>query len=239
MPTNIRCYAWNSSPGVLDFVGSAQACPLAYTASACPDHIVRTKHYPLSLEWDGQSVAELEAQIPHAVRHYCEAYQAYFEAHRTQAVLVRGYFLVARAAFRLWQAQGIGGNLVFITSKNALLAGKGAVAYSAAKASELHMARCLAEEGGAFGIRVNSIAPDAVLQGSRIWESAWRAARARAYGVASDQLEAYYRERTTLKVNATPEDVAEAVLFFASDRSAKTTGAVLCVDGGVLSAYPR
>lgn len=101
------------------------------------------------------------------------------------------------------------------------------------------MARCLAEEGGAFGIRVNSMAPDAVLQGSRIWESAWRAERACAYGVASDQLEAYYRERTTLKVNATPEDVAEAVLFFASDRSAKTTGAVLCVDGGVPSAYPR
>lgn len=89
---------------------------------------------------------------------------------RLYAILARGYFLVARAAFRIWQTQNTGRNLIFITSKNALVPGKAASAYSSAKASELHLARCLAEEGG-IGVRVNSIAPDAVLHGSRIWDS--------------------------------------------------------------------
>ncbi|MEN3001220.1 MAG: bifunctional aldolase/short-chain dehydrogenase [Armatimonadota bacterium] len=159
--------------------------------------------------------------------------------NRLYAVLVQGYFLVAREAFRIWQAQGIGGSLIMITSKNALVAGKDAAAYSSAKAAEAHLARCLAEEGGAIGVRVNCIAPDAVLHGSRIWDTNWRMERARAYGVPPEQLEEYYRQRTTLKVNIYPEDVAEAVLFFASDRSAKTTGATLTVDGGVPAAYVR
>jgi NAD(P)-dependent dehydrogenase (short-subunit alcohol dehydrogenase family) len=118
-------------------------------------------------------------------------------------------------------------------------AGKNAAAYSAAKAAELHLARCLAEEGGPFGIRVNSILPDAVLQGSSIWNSQWREARAKNYGIRPDELEAYYAARTTLKVNVFPEDIAEAALFFASDRSAKTTGGLLTVDGGVAAAYAR
>ncbi|GER85739.1 putative oxidoreductase YuxG [Thermogemmatispora aurantia] len=154
-------------------------------------------------------------------------------------VLVQGYFLVARAAFRLWQQQGIGGSLIFITSKNAVVAGKENSAYSAAKAAEQHLARCLAEEGGPLGVRVNVVMPDAVLRGSGIWSSAWREERARAYGIAPEQLEDYYRQRTTLKVNVFPEDVAEAVLFYASDRSSKTTGSALTVDGGVPAAYLR
>src|SRR6266699_96983 len=92
-------------------------------------------------------------------------------------VLATGYFLVAREGFRLLQAQGRGGNLVFVASKNALVAGKNASAYSAAKAAEAHLARCLAEEGGQFGIRVNTVNPDAVLAGSRIWDSRWREER--------------------------------------------------------------
>jgi NAD(P)-dependent dehydrogenase (short-subunit alcohol dehydrogenase family) len=155
-------------------------------------------------------------------------------------VLARGYFLVAREAFRLLAEQGDGGSIVFVASKNALVAGKAAAAYSSAKAAELHLARCLAEEGGPHGIRVNTVNPDAVLQGSQIWSSSWREERARAYGIAPDQLEEHYRKRTTLGVNVFPEDVAEAVLFFASDaRSAKSTGNVLNVDGGVAAAYPR
>ena len=155
-------------------------------------------------------------------------------------VLATGYFLVAREGFRLLQAQGRGGNLVFVASKNALVAGKNASAYSAAKAAEVHLARCLAEEGGQFGIRVNTVNPDAVLAGSRIWDSAWRQERASTYGVAPDQLEEVYRKRTTLGVNILPEDIAEAVAFFASPtRSTKSTGNILNVDGGVAAAYSR
>jgi len=162
------------------------------------------------------------------------------EWNKNWNVLATGYFLVAREGFRLLQAQGRGGNLVFIASKNALVAGKNAAAYSTAKAAEAHLARCLAEEGGQFGIRVNTVNPDAVLAGSRIWDSAWRQERAATYGVAPDQLEEVYRKRTTLGVNILPEDIAEAVAFFASPvRSLKSTGNMLNVDGGVAAAYPR
>ncbi len=154
-------------------------------------------------------------------------------------VLARGYFLVARAAFQVWRTQGIGGSLLFVASKNALVPGKRASAYSAAKAAELHLARVLAEEGGADGIRVNSLCPDAVIQGSGIWTSGWKEMRAKEHGIRPDQVEEFYRERTTLKVNVYPSDVAEAALFLVSDRSAKTTGAVLTVDGGIPAAYVR
>lgn len=161
------------------------------------------------------------------------------EWNRNMGVLGTGYFLVAREGFRILQQQGQGGALVFVVSKNALAAGKNAAAYSAAKAAELHLARCLAEEGGQYGIRVNSVLPDAVLQGSQIWNSGWREERARAYGIAPDQLESYYRNRTTLKVSVFPDDIAEAVAFLAGPRAAKTTGGVITVDGGVPTAYVR
>jgi NAD(P)-dependent dehydrogenase (short-subunit alcohol dehydrogenase family) len=159
---------------------------------------------------------------------------------RNNDILARGYFLVAREAVRVLRAQGRGGSVVFIGSKNALAPGKNAAAYSAAKAASLHLARCLAEELGPDGIRVNTVNPDAVLEGSRIWDSAWREERAAAYGIPSEQLEEHYRARTTLKVNVLPADVAEAVLHFASpERAGKSTGNVLNVDGGVALAYPR
>jgi rhamnulose-1-phosphate aldolase/alcohol dehydrogenase len=162
------------------------------------------------------------------------------EWNKNWSVLATGYFLVAREAFRLLQDQQRGGQLVFVASKNALVAGKNAAAYSAAKAAEVHLARCLAEEGGQFGIRVNTVNPDAVLSGSRIWDSSWRAERAATYGVAPDQLEEVYRKRTTLGVNILPEDIAEAVAFLASPiRATKSTGNILNVDGGVPAAYPR
>ena len=111
------------------------------------------------------------------------------EWERNHRILVTGYFLVAREAFRLLRAQDRGGSVVFVASKNALVAGKNASAYSSAKAAELHLARCLAEEGGAAGIRVNTVNPDAVLSGSRIWgpDSTWRKERADAYGIAPDE----------------------------------------------------
>ena len=141
------------------------------------------------------------------------------EWNRNHAVLGTGYFLVAREAFRVLERQGTGGSIVFVASKNALVAGQNAAAYSSAKAAELHLARCLAEEGGPAGIRVNTVNPDAVLQGSRIWDSSWREERAATYGIAPDELEEHYRARTTLGVNIVPEDIAEAVLHFASGRA--------------------
>ena len=159
---------------------------------------------------------------------------------RNHAVLAKGYFLVAREAFRIMKEQGVGGSLVFVASKNALAAGKNASAYSSAKAAELHLARCLAEEGGPERIRVNTVNPDAVLQGSRIWDSGWREERAAAYGIEPGELEDYYRKRNVLKLNVLPENVAEAVLHFASEaRSSRSTGNILNVDGGVKDAYPR
>ncbi|MEO6062133.1 MAG: bifunctional aldolase/short-chain dehydrogenase [Thermoflexales bacterium] len=154
-------------------------------------------------------------------------------------ILATGYFLVAREGFRLLKRQARGGALVFVCSKNSIGAGKGASAYSAAKAAELHLARCLAEEGGEFGIRVNSVLPDGVIQGSSIWNSEWREARARNYGVKPEEIEELYRKRNTLKVNVTPADIAEAILWLAGPRSAKTTGGVITVDGGNSTAYVR
>ncbi|GIV02600.1 MAG: putative oxidoreductase YuxG [Fimbriimonadales bacterium] len=161
------------------------------------------------------------------------------EWNRNMDVLARGCFLPAREAFRVWRRQGTGGSLVFVTSKNALAAGKNASAYSAAKAAAQHLARCLAEEGGPIGVRVNCVLPDAVIEGSSIWSSSWREERAKAYEIRPEELEEFYRKRNTLQVSIFPADVAEAIAFLCSDRSAKTTGCLLTVDGGVASAYPR
>lgn len=158
---------------------------------------------------------------------------------RQMDILGKGYFLVARETFRVMKKQGIGGSIIFIASKNALASGKNAAAYSSAKAAELHLARCLADEGGPEKIRVNTVCPDAVLQGSSIWSGSWRKERAQAYGISPNQLEEFYRKRTLLGESILPEDIAEAALFFATDRSLKTTGGVLTVDGGVAAAFVR
>jgi rhamnulose-1-phosphate aldolase/alcohol dehydrogenase len=155
------------------------------------------------------------------------------------AVLARGYFLAAREAFRALLEQGAGGSIVFVGSKNALVAGANASAYSSAKAAALHLGRCLAEEGGPHGIRVNTVNPDAVIADSGIWSSDWKAERASTYGIDAEDLPGFYRGRTRLGVNVYPEDVAEAIAFFAGPRSAKSTGNVVNVDGGVTAAYPR
>ncbi|PJF41712.1 MAG: bifunctional aldolase/short-chain dehydrogenase [Chloroflexi bacterium] len=154
-------------------------------------------------------------------------------------ILATGYFLMAREAFKVMKRQGTGGTMVFVSSKNGIMASKGAVAYSTAKAAELHMARSLAEEVGAYGIRVNSVLPDAVIRGSSIWDAGWKEARAKQYGIDVEDLSDFYRQRNTLKVEILPEDLAEAIAFLAGPRSAKTTGAVLTVDGGVAAAYVR
>jgi NAD(P)-dependent dehydrogenase (short-subunit alcohol dehydrogenase family) len=158
---------------------------------------------------------------------------------RNYDVLAEGYFLTAKSAFSLMKRQG-GGSIVFIGSKNALAATTNASAYASAKAAAVHLARCLALEGAEHGIRVNVVNPDAVIRGSRIWDGNWRKERADVYGVdAGEELEEFYRKRSMLKLNVLPEDIAEAVHWFASPASAKSTGNILNVDAGNAQAFTR
>ena len=158
---------------------------------------------------------------------------------RNMSILSTGYFLVSREAFRMLKRQGIGGAIVFVASKNGLAASPGASAYCTAKASEIHLARCLALEGAAEGIRVNVVNPDAVLRGSRIWQGEWLDQRASTYGTDKEGLEEMYRERSLLKRSVLPEDIAAACYFFASDQSAKSTGNIVNVDAGNVQAFTR
>ncbi len=154
-------------------------------------------------------------------------------------ILSTGYFLVSREAFKLMRAQSMGGSVVFIASKNGLAASPNASAYCTAKASEIHLARCLALEGAEAGIRVNVVNPDAVLRGSKIWEGEWLEQRASTYKTDKDGLEEMYRNRSMLKRSVLPEDIAEAAYFFASDLSAKSTGNIINVDAGNKEAFTR
>jgi rhamnulose-1-phosphate aldolase/alcohol dehydrogenase len=159
--------------------------------------------------------------------------------NRNQAILSTGYFLVGRDAFRLMKAQGLGGSMVFVGSKNGLVASNQAMAYCAAKAAEIQLSRSFALEGAPLGIRANVVNPDAVIRGSKIWSGEWRKERAASNRIEEKDLEAFYRDRSMLKRNVLPEDVAEAVYYFASDLSAKSTGNILNVDAGNLAAFTR
>jgi rhamnulose-1-phosphate aldolase/alcohol dehydrogenase len=158
---------------------------------------------------------------------------------RAMDILSTGYFLVSREAFRLMKRQGRGGSIVFVGSKNAMVASPSASAYSTAKAAALHLARSIAVEGAEHGIRANIVNPDAVIRGSRIWSGSWKAERAASNRIAEEQVEDFYRNRSMLKRSVFPEDVAEAIYFFASDVSQKSTGNILNVDAGNISAFPR
>ncbi|WP_108259058.1 bifunctional rhamnulose-1-phosphate aldolase/short-chain dehydrogenase [Mangrovicoccus ximenensis] len=159
--------------------------------------------------------------------------------NKNMSILSTGYFLVSRAAFKLMRVQGMGGSIVFVASKNGLAASPNASAYCTAKASEIHLARCLALEGAEAGIRVNVVNPDAVLRGSKIWEGEWLEQRASTYKTDKEGLEEMYRNRSMLKRNVLPEDIAEAAYFFASEKSAKSTGNILNVDAGNQQSFPR
>ncbi len=159
--------------------------------------------------------------------------------NKNMSILSTGYFLVSREAFKLMRAQAIGGAVVFVASKNGLAASPNAAAYCTAKASEIHLARCLALEGAEAGIRVNVVNPDAVLRGSKIWEGEWLDQRASTYKTDKDGLEEMYRNRSMLKRSVLPEDIAEAAYFLASDKSAKSTGNIINVDAGNKEAFTR
>jgi rhamnose utilization protein RhaD (predicted bifunctional aldolase and dehydrogenase)/NAD(P)-dependent dehydrogenase (short-subunit alcohol dehydrogenase family) len=161
------------------------------------------------------------------------------EWERSMAVNATGHFLVSRAAMRILRDQGMGGSIVFNASKNVLSPGKGFAAYSASKAAESQLAKVLALEAAEIGVRVNLLHPDAIFRGTRLWSEELKEERAKAHDVPVEMLEVFYAQRNLLKVPVRGSDVAEAALFFASERSSRTTGCCLTIDGGIKDAFPR
>jgi rhamnulose-1-phosphate aldolase/alcohol dehydrogenase len=154
-------------------------------------------------------------------------------------VMAKGSFLVAREAARTMIAQGMGGDIVYIASKNAVFAGPDNIAYSAAKANQAHQVRLLAAELGEHGIRVNGVNPDGVVRGSGIFAGGWGAQRAAVYGVPETELGAFYAQRTLLKREVLPEHVANAVFVLCAGELSHTTGLHIPVDAGVSAAFLR
>ncbi len=154
-------------------------------------------------------------------------------------VMARGSFLVSRQAARVMTEQDLGGDIIYICSKNAVFAGPSNVAYGAAKADQAHQVRLLAAELGDIGVRVNGVNPDGVVRGSGIFASGWGAQRAAVYGVAEEELGAFYAKRTLLKQEVLPEHVAAAVLALCAGDLPLTTGLLIPVDAGVAAAFLR
>ncbi|MBV9843963.1 MAG: bifunctional aldolase/short-chain dehydrogenase [Kutzneria sp.] len=158
---------------------------------------------------------------------------------RQHDVMAKGSFLVSRAAARVMIAQGMGGDIVYVVSKNAVFAGPDNVAYGSAKADQAHQVRLLAAELGEHRIRVNGINPDGVVRGSGIFSSGWGAQRAAVYGVAEEELGEFYARRTLLKREVLPEHVASAVVVLTAGELSRTTGTHIPVDSGVPAAFLR
>jgi rhamnulose-1-phosphate aldolase/alcohol dehydrogenase len=154
-------------------------------------------------------------------------------------VMAKGSFLVSREAAKVMFAQGMGGDIIYISSKNAFFAGPNNVAYGAAKADQAHQVRLLAAELGEHGIRVNGINPDGVVRGSGIFSAGWGAQRAAVYGIPEDKLGEYYAQRTLLKREVLPEHVANAVFALTGGELTHTTGLHIPVDAGVAAAFLR
>jgi NAD(P)-dependent dehydrogenase (short-subunit alcohol dehydrogenase family) len=158
---------------------------------------------------------------------------------RQHAIMARGSFLVSREAARAMIAQGMGGDIVYIASKNAVFAGPNNIAYSATKADQAHQVRLLAAELGEHGIRVNGVNPDGVVRGSGIFAGGWGAQRAAVYGVPEEKLGEFYAQRTLLKREVLPEHVANAVFALTGGDLTHTTGLHVPVDAGVAAAFLR
>ena len=154
-------------------------------------------------------------------------------------ILVKGQFLVSQAGINVMRKQNIGGDIINIVSKNAVVAGPNNAGYGSAKAAQAHLTRLMAAEVGADKIRVNTVNPDAVIADSNIWAGGWAEGRAKAYGITVEELPAYYAKRTLLNEAILPEDIANACFAFAGGLLNKSTGNVLNVDGGVAMAFLR
>ena len=210
--------------------------PLAVPMDVTSETAVRRGIEAALLQYGGLDIVVSNAGLLHSARVRELRLEDW---ERSFAINARGHFLVAREALRALHLQGPGGCFVFVASKNVFGPGAEFGAYSAAKAAEAQLAKVLALEEGPNGIRVNIVSPDAVFTGSRAWSEEVRRSRAAAHGIAPEELESFYAARNLLRVRILPEDVAEAVLFLASDRSAKITGCTITVDGGVREAFPR
>jgi rhamnulose-1-phosphate aldolase len=154
-------------------------------------------------------------------------------------VMAKGSFLVSKAAAKVMIDQGLGGDIIYISSKNSVFAGPNNIAYSATKADQAHQVRLLAAELGDHGIRVNGINPDGVVRGSGIFAGGWGAKRAAVYGVDEEKLGEYYAQRTLLKREVLPEHVANAAAVLTSNELSHTTGLHIPVDAGVAAAFLR
>lgn len=161
------------------------------------------------------------------------------EWDRLYDILVKGQFLVSKAATAVLRKQGIGGDIIDIVSKNSVFAGPNNSGYGSAKAAQAHLTRLLAAELGKDKIRVNTVNPDAVIADSNIWSGGWAEGRAKAYGIRVEELPAYYAKRTLLNEIILPEDIANACFVFVSGLLSKSTGNILNVDGGVSMAFVR
>jgi NAD(P)-dependent dehydrogenase (short-subunit alcohol dehydrogenase family) len=154
-------------------------------------------------------------------------------------IMARGSFLVSREAARVMIAQKLGGDIVYIASKNAVFAGPNNIAYSATKADQAHQVRLLAAELGQYGVRVSGINPDGVVRGSGIFAAGWGASRAAVYGVKEEDLGAYYAKRTLLGKEVLPEHIGDAVYALTAGDLSQTTGLHIPVDSGVAAAFLR
>ncbi|MCP2329495.1 rhamnulose-1-phosphate aldolase/alcohol dehydrogenase [Hamadaea flava] len=209
---------------------------LAVTVDVTDEQLVRTALRQASLAFGGVDLIVNNAGLSIS-RSLLDTTLADWDVQHD--VMARGSFLVAREAARIMIDQGMGGDIVYIASKNSVFAGPNNVAYGAAKADQAHQVRLLAAELGAFGIRVNGVNPDGVVRGSGIFASGWGAQRAAVYGVPEEQLGEFYAQRTLLKREVLPEHVANAVFVLASAELSHTTGLHVPVDAGVAAAFLR
>jgi NAD(P)-dependent dehydrogenase (short-subunit alcohol dehydrogenase family) len=154
-------------------------------------------------------------------------------------VLVKGQFVVTQKAVDIMRKQDMGGDVLNIVSKNALVSGPNNAGYGSAKAAQLHLSRLNAAELGKDKIRVNVVNPDAVISGSNIWSGGWAEGRAKAYGITVEELPGYYAKRTLLNEIIVPEDIANACFAFVGGLLGKSTGNVMNVDGGVAAGFVR
>jgi len=156
-----------------------------------------------------------------------------------QNIMVKGSFLTTKSGTAVIKKQGFGGDIINIVSKNALVAGQDNLGYGTAKAAQAHMTRLMAVDFAKDGIRVNAISPDAVINGSNIWEGGWAASRAIAYNISVKELPEHYAKRNLLNAIIETGDIAKAVLAFVDGTFSKSTGNTINVDGGVAAAFVR
>jgi NAD(P)-dependent dehydrogenase (short-subunit alcohol dehydrogenase family) len=154
-------------------------------------------------------------------------------------ILVKGQFLITQAGVKTMRKQGVGGDVINIVSKNALVSGPNNAGYGSAKAAQLHLSRLNAAELGGDKIRVNTVNPDAVISDSKIWAGAWAEGRAKAYGITVEELPSFYAKRTLLNEIILPDDIANACFALTGGLLNKSTGNVINVDGGVAAGFVR